>query len=248
MPTLAEVQNQFCANLRDPENSQPLSGVELDRMQVYQELIYNNVEDALSTVFPICQQIVGAKRWHKLVRQFFIDYPASKPLYRHISEEFLQFLLSLPIDTQYPFLQELAHFEWIELALDNDPQSFETLKMKAAPDISNDIIQLSPLAWNLVYQYPVHDIEEDYQPNSVSKSNTFIIAYRNRDDELNFDVTDHFTHLILDACKENNALTSIELLAELAKKHQQDEQAVRELGLEVLQNLAEQDIIYSLQE
>lgn len=248
MPKLAELQNQFCANIRDPDSSQKLDGVDVERMQVYQELIYNNVEDALLTVFPICHQILPEEKWHQWVRDFFIEYQAQKPLYRHISEEFLQYLLSLPLEAKYPFLHELAHFEWIELALDNDAHSFDDLNIKITKNIADEVVQLSPLAWNLIYQYPVHEIDEDFQPTSVGEANTFIIAYRNSDDKLHFDVTDHFTHLILEACQENNRFTSTELLTNFAKQHQQDEQHVRTLGLEILQRLQQQDIVFTVKE
>ena len=243
MPKLADLQNQFCANIRDPNNGFEVKGVVADRMQVYQELIYNNVEDALHTVFPICQEILPADKWHALVRNFFIEHKAKKPLYRHISEEFLEFLLGLPIDKDFPFLQELAHFEWIELALDNDTHTLIINNIEATQDIANEIIQLSPLAWNLRYQYPVHEISQDCQPKKPSDEITFIIAYRNSDDEVLFEATDHFTHLILAACAENTTLTGYEILNTIAEQHQQEHQPVTVLGREIIQRLQKQDVL-----
>ena len=60
---------------------------------------------------------------------------------------------------------ELAHYEWVELALD-----VSTLEIPSDVALTGDALDehpvVSPTAWRLSYQYPVHKIGPHYQPNA----------------------------------------------------------------------------------
>lgn len=248
MPKLADIQNQFCERIRDPENTKSPVDISANRMQVYQELIYNNVEEALITVFPICHKLLSASKWQHLIRQFLVEHQASKPLYRQISEEFLQFLLQQPSDEQYPYLTELAHFEWIELALDVDQQSLDQLMTNSVADINAGMIHVSPLAWNLVYRYPVLAMVEQQCELPLEENNVFIIAYRDRHDQFSFYQTEQFTYTLLDMLTNNTAMSARQLFQAVAEQYQQDLAQTEKIGLEILQQLQQRDIIFITKE
>lgn len=90
-------------------------------MEIYQSLFFNNIDNFVSTAFPVLKSIViklyGEKGWESLVRQFFIEHECRSPYFAEISKEFVEYLscspelaIALPI-----FSAELAHYEWLEL-------------------------------------------------------------------------------------------------------------------------------------
>ena len=61
-----------------------------------------------------------------------------------------------------PFAQELAHYEWVELAL--DVAEDEAPVYEAGADLLAGAPVLSPLARPLAYTWPVHRLGAAYQP------------------------------------------------------------------------------------
>ncbi len=62
------------------------------------------------------------------------------------------------VENDPPYLAELAHYEWVELALTlRDAESLPTQSLPAV-NLFQRSLQLSPLAWPLSYHYPVHRI------------------------------------------------------------------------------------------
>jgi hypothetical protein len=108
---LSDIQNAFTARIRDPQHVIKPVDIADDRMQVYKELLFNNIEEALNIVFPICKHILGSATWLLLVRKFMSSHAASKPLYTQISEEFVEFLLAAKNSKMPAYLSELTHYE-----------------------------------------------------------------------------------------------------------------------------------------
>ncbi len=179
-----KTQLQFTQYLRDPDNA-PAPDLPADRLQVYSELIYNNIENFLASAFPVMRKILPDTEWHSLARDFIRDHQAQTPYFLQISEEFVQYFLQAdhPLSKQYPYLTALAHYEWIELVLDiadEDPPPSRLMP----DDIGSATIYLSPLSVLLAYPWPVHKISPDCLPQTPQE--TFLLVYRNRDDQVKF--------------------------------------------------------------
>jgi hypothetical protein len=102
-----------------------------------------------------------------LLRAFLAEHRASTPYFLEISQEFIAWLQqgyrAEPDDPA--FMLELAHYEWVELALDvSDAQLPEH--------------GWSPLAWPLAYRWPVQRIGADYQPAVAPEAPTLLLVYR----------------------------------------------------------------------
>ena len=71
-------------------------------------------------VSPYCAVSMTTADWHALVRAFIDQHRCHTPYFLEISQEFVQFLMQdyRPLASDPPFLAELAHYEWVELALD----------------------------------------------------------------------------------------------------------------------------------
>ena len=91
--TLRESQMQMARYLRDPATEPPPAGVEPRRLQVYSELIYNNIEGFISGAFPVLRSLYVPAEWHELVRMFIDQHRCRTPYFLEISQEFLAFLM-----------------------------------------------------------------------------------------------------------------------------------------------------------
>ena len=131
--TLA-LQREFARHLRDPELFPPPEGLEERRLKIYRELFYNNIEGLLATNFPVMRQLLGDTRWHRLVRDFYREPASHTPLFTEIGREFQRYL-ETRIDAgrgDPPFLTELAHYEWVELALSLDERDIDDVESALA--------------------------------------------------------------------------------------------------------------------
>ncbi len=119
LPEFQKKQFDFAAHIRDPQNVPAPEGIEDRRMGIYRKLFFNNLRNLLSTMFPVLKKILTAEKMQSLVRQFMQRHRAETPYFLRLPEEFLAFLRNEYVlqDDEYQFLVELAHYEYIELAL-----------------------------------------------------------------------------------------------------------------------------------
>ena len=169
---LDELQRRFAAHLRDPATAPAPDGIEDRRLQVYRELFFDNMSSSLGGTFPVLRAILGTERWTTLVRDFYRDYRCQTPLFLEIPREFVEYLgdarEARPNDP--PFLYELAHYEWVELALAIDEHDLAALAADPGGDLLAGVPVLSPLAWPLAYRFPVHRLGPDFQPAEARPS------------------------------------------------------------------------------
>jgi hypothetical protein len=213
-------QYALTAHLRDPENNPAPEGIEDRRLGIYRDLLYNNVEGFIASGFPVLRSIYSDNSWHAMVRDFFARHKCSSPYFLEISQEFLDYLQSehepRPEDPQG--LLELAHYEWVELAL---MVSDETVDIDMI-DPNGDLLQghpvLSPVAWPLAYQYPVHKMGPDYLPEAPASEPTYLIVYRNRLDEVKFLEINPVTARLVNLLQENPEISGELALDQIARE------------------------------
>ena len=188
-PELASFQQyqfQFTRHIRDPKRNPRPRGAEPRRMKIYNELLYNNLESFLLACFPITRKILGKIRWSKLVREFFANHRCRTPLFRQIPDEFVQYLQQergKRVEDP-PYLVYLAHYEWVELALDVSNKEAELGKINRAGDLLSGRPALNPVLLLLHYLYAVHRIGPEYRPRR--KQPTDLLVFRNLSDQVRF--------------------------------------------------------------
>lgn len=181
-------QAQFAAYIRNPQQNPLPLGVKPERMAMYRELFFNNINGLLSSNFPVIHEILSQQAWLALVNDFFEHHHCHTPHFSEIAEEFLAFLQNERQENQdLPFLVELAHYEWVEMALsiandDNDDNIGQT----AAQSSENALLELSSLAYLLAYQFPVHCISPAFLPTDIPTHPTFLLVYRNYENQVLF--------------------------------------------------------------
>lgn len=239
-----QTQYDFTAHLRDPAINPIPQNMEDRRMKIYRDLIYNNIETFISSGFPILRSLIDEDPWNEMMRAFVSHHKSHTPYFLEISQEFLRYLQeerkASPEDPS--FMLELAHYEWVELALDVSPEEIPDIDTRAA-DLLLSKPEVSPLAWRLPYEYPVHLLGPEYQPQEPPEQATFVVVYRNRAQEVKFletnAVTIHLLQLFED--QEITARDALKLIAEQLGHDSPD--AVLNSGKELVEQLYSLEIL-----
>ncbi|NJN52081.1 MAG: DUF2063 domain-containing protein [Gammaproteobacteria bacterium] len=247
LPNYRVTQLAFAAHIRNPAVHPAPLGIEPRRMQIYVDLVYNNIERFLANTFRIIRSLTSDAAWHAMVRDFVHRHRSASPFFQEIPREFLAYLEtereSLHDEVEPPWLLELAHYEWVELALDLDQRSIPERDVDPGGDLLDGYPVVSPLAWLLSYEFPVHRISKQYQPAIAPDQPTFLVVYRDRAERVRFLEVNRVTARLLSMLRETDvsgraALTRIGL--ELAGH---DREAVERGGLQMLEQLRDCAII-----
>ncbi len=199
LPEFQRFQFAFARHVRDPRGATRPAGVPARRMGLYNELLYNNIENSLNACFPVARALLGARRWPRLVRAFFRDWRCQTPHYREIPREFVRYLMEAAAD-QPPWLMELAHYEWAELAVD-------IMDAPPAPafDPEGDLLDgrpvLAPALMNLAYAWPVHQIGPAHRPRRPAP--TRLLVFRRADDTVGFMELNHVSARLVSLLQED---------------------------------------------
>ena len=220
-PEFQEKQLAFAAHIRDPENVPVPNGIEDRRMAVYRELFFNNLRSLLSTTFPVLSELMGERKWRRLIRQFMQKHRAETPYFLKLPEEMLAFLENEyeGEDDDFPFLKELAHYEYIELALNVSVDENPVEGIDPAGDLLSGVPVKSVHAWAFAYHYPVHQINKDFLPETPLEQPIYLAVYRNAEQKLGFIELNPLTAGLLDAVDNNTDAKSGEgLLRDLGER------------------------------
>jgi len=245
LPVFQRSQYALAAHLRNPEKNAPPAGLEDRRLGIYRELIYNNLEGFLASGFPILRELIEDAHWHNMVRDFLDRHQSHSPYFLEITQEFLQYLQEErgEVAGDPAFMLELAHYEWVELALDVSESEWPS-DVDPEGDLLLGRPVVSPLAWNLSYQYPVHRIGPDFQPETPGPEPTFLIVYRDQQDAVQFMAANAVTVRLLQLLSGESPSTGREALSVVAAELQHpDPSALELMGLDLLQTLRAKDIL-----
>lgn len=243
-----EQQFELARNIRTGATSSAVSR----RLNVYQDLFFNNIEGFCGNAFPVLKSVLPEPVWQAWVRSFLIHSQCSSPFFIDIAEEFLSFLnetlkpvLELVEDSKtssraeawaellpeyqkldkqsqklietvnlerYPWLLELAHYEWVELYVSTREPQKGLVKTDLDQLYQNKIsISLADAALPLAYQYPVQTIKVGHVER-ISSDLTTLLVYQSwqRDSDTVLQGDTHFLHL---------DIVSVHLLHYLQNQH-----------------------------
>lgn len=243
---MKKLQTAFAAHIRDPDNNPAPDGIEDRRMKIYRDLFFNSIQALLAGNFPVLRAIYSDQQWAELVRDFYSEHRCQTPLFPELAKEFLRYLQD-ERDSQQDdpgFLLELAHYEWVELALSLDERELSDIPVDTQGDLLEEIPVLSPLAWPLSYRYPVHLIKPDFQPKEPPADASHILVYRNRQDDVKFMKLNDVSRLLLEMMREDPAVTGRALLKQvaIAIAHPDPERVVAG-GADLLNDLRSRDVV-----
>ena len=245
------LQRQFTAHIRDPDHQPAPAGIEDRRMAIYRDLVYSNMESFVSSNFPVIRSLYDDDEWSVLAHDFLREHRCHTPLFPEFAREFLRFLEARlqagrddPRGLYKPFLLELAHYEWAELALSLDEHDIADVAHDAAGDPVRGTPVVSPLACVLGYRYPVHAIRPDFQPLEAPAQPTVLLLVRGRDDDVRFHEINALGALLIERLRENKTSSGADCLAALlAEQGLGDDAALHAAGAEMLRNLTDYEAI-----
>lgn len=219
--TLRDQQLRLTRHLRDPDGQPAPDGVEERRLQVYRDLLFNNLASLLAGNFPVIRKVLGDDGWTALVRAFYRDHRCQTPLFPEVPREFLRYLETTPGITP-AFLPELAHYEWVELALQIHEASVLGWGDASASDadLLDGPLAVSPLAWPLAYRWPVHRIGPDFQPGAPPPQPTLLLLRREPDGSVRFSELSPLAWRLLERIGESPLLRARDHLLALADEAQ----------------------------
>lgn len=245
-----QAQYEFAAHIRDPKSNPKPADVEARRMKIYNELFFNNIEDFISNTYPVLKSITPEDEWQKMMRDYFSNHLSHTPLFPEMPREFLKYLENERNNPDDPdFIKELAHYEWIELALMTSDLDENTNwdKIDVNGDLLNNSPVLSPLAWSLSYQYPVQQISEDFIPEEPSEQPVYLLVYRDKNDEVHFMELNPITAMLIQLINDDKNLTTKQILENIAEQMQHPEpNIIIEGGLQIMQDLKNRNVILGI--
>lgn len=228
-------QQQFCHELRSAAPNSDL--MDRTRLQVYHELLRNNINTFINTCYPISQQLLGEPVWSDLAEAFFAHSHCDSPFYYDISLAFREYLdtVAHPILTQYPWLRELLHVEWMELHVD-----LAEFDWPLPQDVDLDgsaTYQLSVPVWVLAYQWPVYQWTRHTTPQDIGEpSPSCILVWRSREHHLQQVQISPIAAFLMEQMTLLTSFNAITLVNQL-------QQAVPQLELEQTEQMVEQVLV-----
>ncbi len=215
--SFAEQQNALGAYVRDPERVPPPPGVEERRLKIYRELFFNNIEGMLAGNFSVIRKLYGDD-WFALIREFYREHGCQTPLFTELPREFMRYLDAREEHCRGdpPWLRELAHYEWVELALQISDATTHDIPHDPNGDLLDGRPLLSPLAWPLAYAWPVHRIGPDYRPDTPPDAPTLLMLRREPDGMVSFHALTPLTFRLLQRLDAEPNLSGREQLLALA--------------------------------
>lgn len=246
MADFQQLQWQFSSAIRDPDQPPP-QGVAAERMAVYQELFFNNVQNFVSSAFPVLCSLYTEENWQQKVRLFFQSSRLHSPYFLDIAESFLAWLQEQNHgDEDPPFLLELAHYEWIELYLATAHRTQTVAPL--AQIAGSQPLAVDEMALLLSYQFPVSQISIQFQPTSAPADPSLLLVYRNPEDDIKFMALNQLSASLLQLLITTPGQCLTELTSTLQSLAPQLTNAmISEGALQLLQELAKKGVIRAFQ-
>lgn len=213
-------QAAFTAHLRNPAAHASPAGVNSKRIRLYREIVFNNFLASVSACFPVLLGILGKRRFGRLVRQCFFTQQFTSPLFHDIPGSFVVFLQSFksPVPGLPDYAAQLAHYEWIELALSRQVDTAPVITSGKVIAEANALLhceaRLPAVHRLLQYDFAVHQLSRKQSATLPVK--TFLLVYRDLDFQIRFIQLNAVTFQLLQQL-ETCSQTSLAHLQNLAQ-------------------------------
>lgn len=245
--TFKEKQYAFAAHIRDPDHVAAPEGIESRRMAIYRSLFFNNLYNLLATFFPVLRKIHSDAQWRRFIRGFMQHHQAETPYFLELPQEFLAYLQNEfeAAEDDYPFLLELAHYEYAELELAVLDDEIDLQGVDPNGDLLAGIPAKSALSRAFAYRYAVNRISPKFLPDEPEAQPVYLALYRGSDDSVGFLELNAVTAALLDAIEFNqDNKTGEELLRALATKiNYPDADALVAHGADALREMRQLEIL-----
>jgi hypothetical protein len=174
MPGLRELQTAFGAALMNRDLATARIGIHGGRgcerrLAIYRNNVFTNLREALRTLFPVIERLVGEEFFRWSTDEYIRRYPSPAGDLNRFGAQMPEFLAHFAATAQLPYLPDTARLEWLAHrayhAADAGPCSLERLAAVAPERYADLHFRLHPGAALLASPYPVHRIWQVNQPS-----------------------------------------------------------------------------------
>ena len=149
-----------------------LSGATLEKIKIYRGLVRNSFFDMSTNIYPYTSKLLS-KSWDVLLSDYIEKYPPGSPILNKVVEHIPQYLSARKdILKKYPFINELARYEWLEVEIYEREGNGKKSK----------ILSLNPVHEVCTFQYAIPEIVEMIENKKplekIYKQRTNVLAYR----------------------------------------------------------------------
>ena len=156
------------------------------RVDIYANMYFYRILDALKEDFPVTRAVVGDDHFHNVVTGYLIEYPPTQPSLYYCGRYLAEYLRGHPIRERAPFVADVAALERAIVeafqgrdatALTADalraiaPEDWPAMKLSVQPSA-----QTLPLEWRV--SELVRAVEEDKQWQPAERGAVKVIVWR----------------------------------------------------------------------
>ncbi|MGB9429314.1 MAG: DNA-binding domain-containing protein [Gammaproteobacteria bacterium] len=167
-PSLHKLQTGFARWMLGEQElplANAIAGNGLDavaRLQIYRNIIFNNLTAALRTAYPAVLKLVGEEFFEGAAARYIRDYSSTSGNLQDFGAQLADCLAAMPEIAGLPYLVDVARLEWArQLAyLAADAEALEPAVLASVPDDRQNGLRLTlhPSVQLLESAYPILDI------------------------------------------------------------------------------------------
>lgn len=173
-----------------------LPGTDQERLLHYRNLIYNIINGALESAYPITVNVLSEEHWKAIVTDFVTHHKCQNPQLLKMPFELIGFVEQQQYASLFeiPFLLDLLVFEWAEMEIHDMPDVDEE-HCKSDGDVIHDSLVYSPYFKIIAMTYPIHLLKT--HNIAEHKGGYYVLVYRDADCEVNYLQLNQFSYLLL---------------------------------------------------
>lgn len=142
----------------------------IKRLEVYRDLVKGSFNELLKKIYPNIYKLTN-KEWKSLLSKYIEVFPPASPMLGKVGEKFPVFLSKQKkLLKKYPFIAELALYEWLELEIYEKEDYCNSAKKN---------LILNPTHKFCEFKYPIPEIvESSLNLKNISMKPTNLLIYR----------------------------------------------------------------------
>lgn len=191
-----EIQGELATYCQTGE-LRPVAGARVDRLHHYRRLIYNIVDDALESAYPITYSNIDKTIWREMIDCFIAEHNCRHPQLFRMPGEFVDFVQERDFAGKYelPFLNDLLQFEWVEVEVHTMADQVIP-ESNANGNFTHEPLVFIPYVKLLHLNYPIHHLSQ--VDLSESEGDYFLLVYRQENGTVQYVELNELTYVILD--------------------------------------------------
>ncbi len=157
-----------------------------DRVDIYANMYFYRIRDALKEDFPATLAVLGDDNFHNLITGYLLEYPPTQPSISQCGSHLTEYLRDHPMRESAPFIADLAKLERavVEVFLGPDAATLEpdSLRATAPEDWPALKLRIHPSAQILALDWRVSEllraVEEDRPWKPADRGPIKVLVWR----------------------------------------------------------------------